>query len=207
MNRPVPILIGLALALAIGALVISQLSARPGVSMTLLEYRRWPHGAMLRLTNGTDRTIRYLAEHDGLPMGCPLLCVQKTSNGWSTASVTVRRSIFRDPITARTNEFLSLFDPAAPPKPGERIYSLLTRELKPGRSADFFVRVEPGAAPKRIGTVCIVPQSKLTAEFQPWLSRIRQWCRMKTTTVPGQVEVWCPESLCFASPRESGKGD
>ena len=52
-------------ALATGALVVTLAHARPAVSLNFLEYRRWPHGVMLRLTNGTETTIEYCAEKDG----------------------------------------------------------------------------------------------------------------------------------------------
>jgi hypothetical protein len=163
MKKPIPILVGLVFALAVGALVVSLVSARPRVSMTLVEYKRWPHGAMLRLTNGTQTTIRYLAERNGTPAGSPILCVQKTSNGWTTVSVAVRTAgTFQDPITGKSMEAFYLLNLAAPPKPGDPLESLVTRDLKPDQTVEFFVRIEPGAAPKRVGTICCVPQSKLT---------------------------------------------
>jgi hypothetical protein len=48
-------------------LAIMLVSPRPAVSLTFLEYKRWPHGAMLRLTNGTQITIQYRAEPDSGP--------------------------------------------------------------------------------------------------------------------------------------------
>jgi hypothetical protein len=59
-------------------------------------------------------------------------------------------------------EAFDLLNLAAPPKPGDPLESLLTRDLKPDQTVEFFVRIEPGAAPKRVGTICCVPQSKLT---------------------------------------------
>jgi hypothetical protein len=200
-------LVGLVLALAAVALVIGLLSARPGrVSMTLVEYTRWPHGAKLRLTDGTQKTIRYVAERNGTPAGCPILCLQKTSNGWTSASATLRTLSVVNPITRITTEEFFLFDPAAPPKPGDRVASLLTRNLIPGQSVEFWFRLEPGASPKRVGTVCCVPPSELRRKLQPWLDRIEQWCRIKPTPA-GQVRVWCPNSLCLPSLQPPATGN
>ena len=58
--------------LAACVLVITLVPPRPTVSLTFLEYKRWPHGAMLRLANGTQTTIRYRAEPDGGPPVCLL---------------------------------------------------------------------------------------------------------------------------------------
>jgi len=63
--KPLRIVVGVVLAFVVGALAIALLSARPGVSMSLVEYKKWPHGAMVRLTNNTRTTIRYLADYDG----------------------------------------------------------------------------------------------------------------------------------------------
>jgi len=200
-------LVGLVLALAAVALVIGLLSARPGrVSMTLVEYTRWPHGAKLRLTDGTQKTIRYVAERNGTPAGCPILCLQKTSNGWTSASATLRTLSVVNPITRIPTEEFFLFDPAAPPKPGDRVASLLTRNLIPGQSVEFWFRLEPGASPKRVGTVCCVPPSELRRKLQPWLDRIEQWCRIKPTPA-GQVRVWCPNSLCLPSLQPPATGN
>ncbi len=200
-------LVGLVLALAAVALVIGLLSARPGrVSMTLVEYTRWPHGAKLRLTDGTQKTIRYVAERNGTPAGCPILCLQKTTNGWTSASATLRTLSVVNPITRITTEEFFLFDPAAPPKPGDRVASLLTRNLIPGQTVEFWFRLEPGASPKRVGTVCCVPPSELRRKLQPWLDRIEQWCRIKPTPA-GQVRVWCPNSLCLPSLQPPATGN
>jgi hypothetical protein len=189
------VLIGFLLALALAALVIGLLLPRSGrVSMTLVEYTRWPHGAKLRLTNGSHKPIRYVAERNGTPAGSPLLCVQKTSNGWTSASATLRALSVVNPITRSTTEEFFLFDPTAPPKPGDHIASLLTRDLIPGQSVEFWFRLESGASPKRVGTICCIPPSELRRKLQPWLERVERWCRIKPTPT-GQVRVWCPNSL------------
>src|SRR5712671_3923192 len=154
MNKTIAILSGLVLVLAAGVLAFLVLSARPGVSMSLVKYQRWPHGAMLRLTNGTQTTIRYLAEPNDTPAGNPVLCLQKTSGGWTNTSLTVKSAIAFDPRIGKTTEVFLFIDPAALPKPGDRMEVVLSRDLKPGQSVEFFVRLEPDAFPKRVGTVC-----------------------------------------------------
>ena len=90
MKKAVLIAVGLVLtALAVVILAVSLRYSRPGISMTLVEYKRWPHGAMVRLTNGTMKSIRYLAENNGTPAGYPLLCAQKTSEGWTTPATAL----------------------------------------------------------------------------------------------------------------------
>jgi hypothetical protein len=205
-KRHVAIWVGIALALAVSALVISALRLRPGVSMTLLEYRRWPHGAVLRLVNDTRTTIRCLAERNDTPMGSPILCAKKTSNGWSSTPLMVSAAWLRDPVTGKMRQEGFCLTAHTPPKAGDLSEILLTRELRPGQSVDFFVRLERGAPPQRIGTVCVVPQSQLAKKLQPWLFRLKQWCRMQMA-VPGQVEVWCPESLCFPPSGEPSRGN
>ncbi len=203
-KKHVAIWVGVLLALALSVLTISRLSARRCVSMSLLEYKRWPHGAMVRLRNNTPETIRYLAERDDTPTGAPILHAQKTSNGWTGQSATVGTVQVWD-LKSRKPEEVFVLNPPTPPKAGDRLHPLLIRDLKPGRSADFFVWLKPGAAPQRIGTVCLVPQSELARKLQPWLSRIKQWCGIKMT-VPGQVQVWCPEPLCLSPSGEPGEG-
>ena len=188
--KRVPIAVGLVLAFVVGAFAIALLSARPGVSLTLVEYKKWPHGAMVRLTNRTQTTIRYLAEHNDL-----FLRVQKTSNGWTTASTALSSVMFPDPRTGKTNEY---FFPDVTRRLGEGVASVSARELKPGRSAEFWVWLEPGASPIRVGTICFVPQNQLMKTLRPSLDRIKRWCRIKTT-LPGQMEVWCPTPLYMPS--------
>jgi len=160
--------------------------------------------AMIRLTNNSRTTIRYLADYDGSSSaGSLLFRVQKMSNGWTTASTPIKSMLFPDPRTGMTNEY---FFSAENVKPGESLRTFLTRDLKPGRSAEFWVWLEPGASPIRVGTICLVPQSKLAARWQPWLARIKGWCGIKAT-VPGQIEVWCPTSLHTPSPVQPAVAD
>jgi hypothetical protein len=207
MNKPIVSLVGLVLALAAGALALGLVSARQGtVSMRFVDYTRWPHGAKLRLTNGTRTPIQYLAERDSTPAGSPLLRLQKTPSGWTNASVTVRSALAWDSRTSKTTELFYIVDPAALPKPGDHLVTLLIRDLGPGQSAEFWVRLEPDASPMRFGTICCVPQSKFALKLQPWLSRIKQWCRMKTMP-PGQIEVWCPKPLYMTSSQQRATGN
>jgi len=189
-----PLIIGVVLALTATVGAIWLVGARSRISMTLVEYRRWPHGAMLRLKNATQKTIVCLAERNELATGRPILSLQKTSNGWSNESYTLNSREAIDPFTRTTTGFYFLTEPAVPLKPGDRIEPLMARTLKPGQSVEFFVRLAPNASPKRIGTVCCVQQSKLTIRLQPWLSRFQSWLRIKTAPL-GQIEVWCDEPL------------
>jgi hypothetical protein len=65
-------LVGCLLALALAAWVVGLLLPRSGqVSITLVKFTRWPHGAMLQLPNGTRNTIRHLAERDFVALRPP----------------------------------------------------------------------------------------------------------------------------------------
>ena len=192
------VLIGFLVALALTGLVVGLLLPRSGrVSMELVKYTRWPHGAMLQLSNGTLHTVLYLAVRDGTPMGSPSLCRQKTPTGWSNASPAVKTILSFDPTTGMNTVLAYLFDPAAPPKPGDHIDVLLSHELKPSQAVEFFVRLQPDALPKRVGTICYVPESPLMQKLRPWLSRIQQRLRI-TPVPPGQLRVWCPEALSIS---------
>jgi len=192
-----PLLLVLVAALIAAVCAVCMLSAQLSVSMSLIEYRRWPHGAKLRLTNGSQRPIGYLAEEDGTPAGSPILSLQKNSAGWTRSSLTLRSVTCMNVSTGKATELFFLMDPANPPKTGQVLAALWDRELKPGRSVDFFIPLDPGTPPKRIGTVYRAAQSKLAAKLQSCLVRVKQWFRIKTTS-PGQVEVWCPESLALS---------
>src|SRR5262245_36041001 len=72
-----------------GIVALFLLNPAARVSMTLLRYQRWPHGAVVRLTNGTERAIYYLAEADGTARGCPMLHEDKTPDGWTESSSNV----------------------------------------------------------------------------------------------------------------------
>jgi len=179
-------------AIALGLLFV-VISPRPGISLTLLEYKRWPHGAMLLLSNGTPSTIRYLSESGDTPAGNLVLCLQKTSERWTSSSRVIRSTTSIDPRTRKSVDFFYMVNPAAQPKPGDRLDILQSKELRPGERVRFFARLEPGEL-RKVGTVCYLPLSPLEEKLRPWLQRLQQWCRMKTS-VPGQKEVWCPTLL------------
>jgi hypothetical protein len=200
MKQLIPTMVGLVIVWVACALTIALVSARSKVSLTMVEYRRWPHGAVLRLANDTRTSIRYLAERNNTPAGGPVLCQEKTSTGWTNRSNTVKASTVFYGGTKKSTEAFTLVDPAY--KAGDRMEILLNRELRPGQNVVFFVRLEPGASPKRIGTVWYVPRSEFMRKVQAWLSPIKQWCGIKPTP-PGQLEVWCPESLYMASPPQA----
>ena len=211
MKKHLPILVGVALTLGAGVIAVTLLGTGRRLSMTVVEYKRWPHGAMVRLANHGRTTVRYLAEQNGLPMGSPVYVLQKTPEGWPAPSraleymrlVTAQRipgsttypvgSVARVMATAgHSNEIFFLRSNAM--QPGDRLTSLLVRELKPGQTVEFFIGLEPDAALLRVGTICLLPQGQLERKLEPWLTRIKKWCHMKPI-VPGQIEVWCPDSL------------
>ena len=195
-------MIGLMLALVLGTFAIVLLPKRPAVSMTFVKYARWPNGAIIRLTNGTGNPIRYLAEGNGTPAGSPVLCRQKTSNGWTDLSPGMNSSTTLNPSTGKMEAYFWIGPAGKPTLRGPQV-SVSTRSLKPGHCAEFFIRLEPDAVPKQVGTVCIIPQSEFAKVCQPWLLRIQQWCRIKPTTL-GQIEVWCPEQLQLPPPAQPG---
>lgn len=197
MKRVILIIVGLVIVWVACALTISRVSARSKVTLTRVEFTRWPHGAVLRLANDTRTSIRYLAEPNNTPAGGPVLCQEKTSTGWTNRSNTVKALRVFNPRTKKFTEGFILVEPAY--KTGDRMESLLNRELRPGQSVVFFVRLEPGASPKRIGTVWYVPRSEFMRNVEAWLFRIKQWCGIKPTP-SGQLEVWCPESLHLVAP-------
>jgi hypothetical protein len=201
-KRRLAILIALGLALALGALTIWRLSATPGVSMSLVEYKRWPHGAMVRLTNASETAVRYFAQHDETPAGGPILCLRKTPTGWTNASGTLKTIMGMDIKTKKIIELFYLTDHMSSPGYGTRLDVPWSRELKPGKSVEFFIRLEPGESPRRMGTVCHRPPSKLASKLHPWIFGAKKWLGFKTA-VPGQFEVWCPQELFIASPQDS----
>jgi len=190
LKKHLTIVAGAVLAL-LGALAVSLICTRPGVSMTLVGYGRWPHGAKLLLNNGTKGTIRYLAEPDITPAGSPVLCVQGTPTGWTNASLFESRMSI-DPRTGKTVETFYT--------------SGVGHDLKPGQSVEFFVRLEPDGFPKRVGTICFVQRGKLASKLYPGLARIRRWWQVKTP-LPGQLEVWGSKTLRVSSAPDLAAGN
>ncbi len=161
--------------------------------MTLVSYQRWPHGAMIRLTNGSRATITYLTERNGTPAGGPLLCQQSTPTGWTNESPVLESVSAFDARTGKASQMYILWDSAAPPPAGASLDVPQSHDLKPGQSAEFFVWLEPDALPKRVGTVYLVPQGRLAQKLQLWLDSMRPRLHFKARR-PGE-EVWCPELL------------
>lgn len=189
-------LIALLVLLGGGALAILVNIPAPSVSFKFLNYTRWPGGAMLRLTNGTPSTITYLTEPNGILPGGPILRLITTSNGWIDASAKIELGVTFMGTNGKPNVNLDLRFPSTPPKPGESFATPRLKVLKPGTSVDFFIGLEPGASPVRIGTVCLVPRTRFGKVLQPFVARLRQLCGMKTAWPgPSVIEVWCPTSL------------
>lgn len=198
-RRRIPVLVGLGCLLATGTLTALLVSARPQVRLTFGGYQRWPHGALLHLTNGTRLSIRYLAKPDLTPAGSPLLSALQTSDGWSKTPGTLRLTPILNPNTGGATNLVCLVKPTTLAKTGTQLEPVSNRVLKPGQSVAFFVRLEPGAAPRRVGTICLFPQGKLLQKLQPWVSRLKERLGLSATP-PGQLEVWCAEALYLPPP-------
>ena len=92
---------GVVLVTAVAVVVLLR-SAPPAVSLTLLEYKRWPHGAMLRLTNGTKGALQYpgefnsaglaylLKDHDGKVRGGEEVVTARTLGAGKAVDFFVR---------------------------------------------------------------------------------------------------------------------
>ncbi len=164
--------------------------------MNVVEYRKWPHGVMLRLTNGTSSAINYVADGDSTPMGSPVLRELQVSNLWSRDKrfFPVQSFAAYDPRIGKTVQMFIAQDPNAPFGLGLSTHVLRTPKLEAAGSVDFFIRLEPDESPIRVGTVCVWPQSRLSQKLEPWLNRVRSWLHL-SPMAPRQMEVWCPEPL------------
>lgn len=176
-------------------LIVEVFSTKDPISLSLVEYRRWPDGAMVRLSNNTGTTIHYLSERNETPRGNPVLCLEKTPGGWTNVSPTVLQGtmMFQGANQPPKPAHFEATGPSVPIS-GARLDLLLEDALGPGKSVEFFVRLEPGTSPKKIGAICILPQSALAAKLQPWRARIQRWLGMKVS-LPGEKDVWCPTPL------------
>jgi hypothetical protein len=185
----IPVAVGV---LLIGVLAIFLVPAREPVSLALVQYHRWPHGATLKLTNNSSKNIAYLAD-----AGAPLLFCQKTEKGWSNTSPNISQLrlasyIQNGVVVIDTNLYfigvLGNSTNAGFTQP------LRARELKPGRSTELYLILEPDGPPIRAGTVCIIPRGKLVQQFGQWMVHIKRWFHLKSN-LSGQIEVWCNEPL------------
>jgi hypothetical protein len=204
MKRSVVIGVIVGMALLTVVIAIAFVPAREPVSLTLMQYHRWPHGATLKLTNNSKKNIGYLTDLGGYTLGAytPILFCQKTENGWTNTSPPISPSpnvtFIAQPsgfVVGSTNKFYSM---GIPGTNAGFMRALQPREIKPGRSAELYVSLEPDGPPIRVGTVCIIPQGKLAQQFGQWMVHIKRWCYLKSNP-PGQVEVWCNEPLQVSS--------
>jgi hypothetical protein len=177
-----------AMAVLIGVLVIVFVSERERVSLTLLHYRRWPHGATLKLSNDSRRTITYLTDQGG---GITLF-LQKTPDGWTNAPIPITSTMGWDNFDGQSTT-ISHYVFTIPAMSGPTDF-LRSRELKPGQSAEVYAGLEPDGLPVRAGVVCCVPQGAVAQRLGQWIGRVKQWRHVKSTP-PGQIEVWCSEPL------------
>jgi len=88
-----------------------------------------PHGAMVRLTNNTRTTIRYLADYDGSSSAGSLSFGSRKCPTVGHRSTPVTSMMFPDPRTGMTNEY---FFSAEKVKPGEEFEDLLNSRSKAG---------------------------------------------------------------------------
>jgi hypothetical protein len=188
----IPVVVGV---LLIGVIALAFVPVREPVSLTLVRYQRWPHGATLKLSNDTTKTISYLTEQGGYT---PTLFRQKTGNGWTASpplmsQLSVLSYIQNGAFVSDTNLFILVGVPGNSPNAG-RSHVFQAHELKPGRSAELYVSLEPDAPPIGVGTVCIIPQGKFAQQFGQWMAHIKRWCHLKSN-LPGQFELWCDEPL------------
>ena len=191
MKRPVVIAVALGVLL-IGVLAIILVPAREPVSLTFVQYLPGAQAAKLKLTNISNKTITYLTdEHGGAVLALP-----KASTG-STNSMPEIVSGTMTPPKGKPIPAYFFADPGFMTN-GGRFEVLHANDLNPGQSAQLYVWFEANGSPTRVGTVCIVPQGKLAQQFGRWINRVKSWCHMKSRS-PGQVEVWCSESLQMSS--------
>jgi hypothetical protein len=191
-KKPVVVWTIVAVVVLTAVLVIAFVPGRERVSLTLSHYRRWPHGATLKLSNNTRRTITYVTYQSGFAS----LSQQKTPDGWTNTSIPMS-SVYDFPqrttlpIEPKTYAFVY---PASPVTKDYRVELARSRELKSGQSAEVYVELEPDGLPVRAGVVCRVPQGSVAQQIGKWVGWLKQWCHLKSRP-PGEIEVWCSEPL------------
>lgn len=197
MKKRVVIWAAVAMAVLTGVLVIVFVPGRERVSLTLLQYRQWPDGATLRLSNDTARTITYFTKQGG----SATLFVTKTADGWTNAPLPIIPEM--EIADARSAKSMHLFVIDASSSPIELGRS---RELKPGQSAEIYVGLEPDGLPMRVGVVCRIPQGPVAQRFGKWVWWIKQRCHLKSRP-PGEIEVWCSEPLQLTAKPTRAEGE
>jgi hypothetical protein len=193
-KKPIVIWTLVAVVVLTAVLVIAFFPGQQRVSLTLLHYQRWPHGATLKLSNDTKKTITYLTQQGG----SPTLFMKKTAGGWTNTSLPIMWESFWD-----GNRWKSAPVYVFSYSSSEVARS---RELKPGRNTEVYVGLEPDGLPMRVGVVCCVPQGPIAQRFGKWVARVKQWCHLKSG-LPGEIEVWCSEPLQVSAKPERGERD
>ncbi len=196
------VLIGAVCMLLIVGLVILMFAPHHGVTMELVKYTRWPSGAMIRLKNESRSTIRYLAERDGTPMGSPLYHIKKGEKT-NPAPGSVRTTTIVNPRTGKPTEVVFFFNSLPVQDPGNQVPSSMVCDLLPGRSVEFFIRIEPGELPQQIGTIYFFRQVKVPKQIQALLVSVKRFFGIRYDS-PGQAEVWCREPLSVPLTGERG---
>jgi hypothetical protein len=184
------------LGLVVGVSVVILHAGRSELSMTFVEFRgKWPQYGVVRLINGSRRSIQYVAEPGGTPTGRPILRQRETSRGWTDESSGVGSGMFTD--TAGTRTYIMVLPHPTLLKQFEIAQVL---ELGPRQSVEFLVRLEPGDLPIRIGTVCIVREGPISKRLRPYLDRLKvRFGVPPSPSLPGHREVWCAEPLQLPS--------
>jgi hypothetical protein len=213
MKKSAYISIAIGISLLVGISVVLFVHGREPVSLTFLRYEPWP-AAKLRLTNNSRKTITYVTGR----ADARVLYRLKTCTGWTNRSPTILNGtriqttygVSGNIVSSTTNQyyFVGDLDRMTEHPLGTRFAIFLqTHTLHPGESAELYVNLEADDTPRRVGTVCLVPQGKLAQQFSRWNTRVKGWCRIKSkstvpgqvSTPPGKVEVWCNEPLQISS--------
>ncbi len=114
--------IAIVVVVLIGVLAIILAPARESISLTLLQYHRWPHGATLKLTNNSRKNIAYLTDFGCYTPGAytPILFCRKTENGWTNTSPPISPypmiTFIAQPsgfVVGSTNKFYSMGVPGS----------------------------------------------------------------------------------------------